>query len=296
MGRHRVWLVAFSLLLLAALLAVAGASASAQAKRAAMTPRAQAIAMMNTAKHRYHGLTLHGRVTPSQRAAAAKLAVAARAAASISLPWLATTTVPVTSSVPDYWGTYPNWAFSPLGLRKFVDPLPVLVPAVPDKTTFAGSDYYEFAVVQFSQKLHTDLANSTELRGYVQLETPANAGTSAHVPLTYPEGSPILDTNGNQAYAYAAPTYLGPMIVAQRGTPVRLKLVNYLHTSDTGGNLFLPVDTTVMGAGMGPDGDAAGNYPQNRTVLHLHGGDTVWISDGTPNQWITPAGETSVYK
>ena len=41
---------------------------------------------------------------------------------------------------------------------------------------------------------------------------------------------------------------------------------------------------------MGPDGVTA--YTQNRTAVHLHGGFTPWISDGTPYQWITPAGET----
>ena len=81
----------------------------------------------------------------------------------------------------------------------------------------------------------------------------------------------------------------------------------------SGGNLFVPVDTTVMGAGMGPDmggmlpadrrlsstmGHAipcAGWTPsplvcftENRATLHLHGGMTPWISDGTPHQWITP--------
>jgi FtsP/CotA-like multicopper oxidase with cupredoxin domain len=42
--------------------------------------------------------------------------------------------------------------------------------------------------------------------------------------------------------------------------------------------------------GLGPDGTS---YTQNRATLHLHGGNTPWISDGTPHQWITPAGETS---
>ena len=34
-----------------------------------------------------------------------------------------------------------------------------------------------------------------------------------------------------------------------------------------------------------------------RTVrlLHLHGGNTIWISDGTPHQWTTPAGENTPY-
>ena len=48
-----------------------------------------------------------------------------------------------------------------------------------------------------------------------------------------------------------------------------------------------------MGAGMGPDGVTA--YTQNRTAIHLHGGFTPWISDGTPYQWFTPAGETGYY-
>ena len=48
-----------------------------------------------------------------------------------------------------------------------------------------------------------------------------------------------------------------------------------------------------MGAGMGPDGT---NYPQNRATLHLHGGFTPWVSDGTPHQWVTPAGETATLK
>ena len=36
----------------------------------------------------------------------------------------------------------------------------------------------------------------------------------------------------------------------------------------------------------------SGMFPQNRATLHLHGGRTPWISDGTPHQWIMPAGET----
>ena len=34
-------------------------------------------------------------------------------------------------------------------------------------------------------------------------------------------------------------------------------------------------------------------FTQNRATLHLHGGVTPWISDGTPHQWITPAGENT---
>ena len=36
-------------------------------------------------------------------------------------------------------------------------------------------------------------------------------------------------------------------------------------------------------------------YSENRATLHLHGGVTPWISDGTPHQWVTPDGETTAY-
>jgi FtsP/CotA-like multicopper oxidase with cupredoxin domain len=36
-------------------------------------------------------------------------------------------------------------------------------------------------------------------------------------------------------------------------------------------------------------------FADNRATLHLHGGISPWISDGTPHQWITPAGENTPY-
>lgn len=196
------------------------------------------------------------------------------------------------------------------GIRKFVDSLSGLSAAnannlgqyisiaVPDTTTYAGSDYYEIGLVQYTEKMHSDLA-STTLRGYVQLETPANAATSKHVLLKYPNGSSILNAQGAQVFAYDNPHYLGATIVAQKNRPVRVKFTNFLPTGN-GGDLFIPVDTSVMGAGMGPL-DMPGmpgmkaSYTQNRATLHLHGGLVPWISDGTPHQWTTPAGENTVY-
>ena len=194
------------------------------------------------------------------------------------------------------------------GIQKFVDSLPGLgrtgandlgqyIPvAVPDTTTFplAGStpaaDYYEIALVQYTEKMNKDLP-ATTLRGYVQLETPANAAQSKHIALKYPDGSAIKDANGNQVYAVDPPSYLGPTIVAQRDRPVRVKFTNYLPAGSAG-DLFLPVDTTIMGAGLGPNGTTS--YTQNRATLHLHGGATPWISDGTPFQWTAPGTETSL--
>ena len=65
-------------------------------------------------------------------------------------------------------GGVPNWAHSP-PLRKFVDSLAGVgaaaandlgqyIPvAVPDTVTYPGSDYYEIAVREFSERLRSDL-------------------------------------------------------------------------------------------------------------------------------------------
>ena len=37
-------------------------------------------------------------------------------------------------------------------------------------------------------------------------------------------------------------------------------------------------------------------FQDNRATLHLHGGITPWISDGTPHQWISPASDLSTNK
>jgi FtsP/CotA-like multicopper oxidase with cupredoxin domain len=213
------------------------------------------------------------------------------------------------------------------GLRKFIDNVPLLGPAgannlgqyipvaVADNTSYPTSDYYEIALVEFNEKMHSSLP-PTRHRGYVQLETTANYSVSKHIALANPDGTPILMPNGTQAIAVDNPHFLGPTIVAtgsvpgQPGRPVRLKFHNLLPTG-AGGDLFLPVDPTVMGAGVGPK-DALGNdcdpmmppmpgmpacemYAQNRATVHLHGNNSVWISDGTTHQWTTPAGETTPY-
>ncbi len=202
-------------------------------------------------------------------------------------------------------------------LRKFVDTLPKLsadggatgannlgqyIPtAVADTATYPGSEYYEIAVVEYTERMHSDLPKATTLRGYVQLETAANAASSKHIALTYPNAAPILDDKGNQIFAVDTPHYLGPVVSAAKGVPVRVKYVNLLPkghydaiTKSRGGDLFLPVDKTLIGTGTGPNGGAE-QYTENRAGLHLHGGDSPWISDGTPHQWITPAGEATTY-
>ncbi len=78
--------------------------------------------------------------------------------------------------------------------------------------------------------------------------------------------------------------------------PVRIKFYNLLPTG-AAGDLFIPVDGTVPGSGLGPapPGSAGDKYAQNRATIHLHGNNTVWISDGNTHQWITPASEVTPY-
>ncbi len=163
------------------------------------------------------------------------------------------------------------------GIRKFVDTLPglgetnkndlgqYLPVAQPDTTTYPGSDYYEIAVVQYREQLHKDLP-STLLRGYVQLSTTKVPGkqvplTNAKldggsVPVTEKDGAPILAVDG--------PHYLGPIISATKDRPVRIKFRNLLPKGSDG-DLFLPVDTTVMGSGMGPKMPAGWPSPTRAT-------------------------------
>jgi len=227
----------------------------------------------------------------------------------VAAPMVAALAVPTPGGTPNYFGPEPNWAYTPI-LRKFVDSLPGLgsaninnlgqyIPiAAADTITYPGSDYYEIGLVQYTEKMHSDLP-ATTLRGYVQLETPVNASASKHIALKYPNGNPILNSSGVQVFGFDNPHYLGPTIVAQKDKPTRIKFTNFLPIG-VGGNLFIPVDTSVMGAGMGPL-DMPGmpgmkeDYTQNRATLHLHGGNTPWISDGTPHQWTTPAGENTQY-
>ena len=212
------------------------------------------------------------------------------------------------------------------GIRKFVDTLPGLgsgaannlgqyIPvADPDTTAFADADYYEIAVVQYREQMHSDLP-ATLLRGYVQLTRDATTGVALTNALLDGTSTPALMPDGSQAFGLTDPHYLGPTIVAQKDRAVRITFFNLLPTG-AAGDLFLPADPSIMGAGMGPmemmepmdEGTVmdmvrnpeCGEYPKpdecfadNRATLHLHGGNVPWISDGTPHQWITPKNETT---
>jgi spore coat protein A len=112
------------------------------------------------------------------------------------------------------------WAFaqSP-SLRKFVAPLPGLGPdgipvATPStNSAWPGADFYELSAQQFTQHMHPDLPNPTNLWGYVDMATNKTA-------------------------------YVGPLIIAQRGKPTVIRMHNNLPPKH-----ILPVDTSIMGSG-----------------------------------------------
>lgn len=94
--------------------------------------------------------------------------------------------------------------------------------------------------------------------------------------------------------------YPGPTFDVQRGEAIKVNWVNNLV--DGGGAALphlLPVDTTVHGAGT--------EFPEVRTVAHLHGGVVEPQSDGFPEHWFTadpnalengmggPAGNSALY-
>ena len=223
----------------------------------------------------------------------------------------------------------PNYSQSP-NIRKFVDSLPGLgvqnctisVPpgtgtcnennlgqylpvAVPQiNPLYPASDYYEVTVSAYSTKMNSDLP-PTSLWGYQQSGGGCVAGDKVCGVNQYL--GPIIIGRVWDPSRPAFDGCTGPLLgtgvrisagaKACNGAPVRLKFTNGLPLSTTaGGQMGLPIDSTIMGAGTGPNGGAT-LYNENRaTIPHLHGGRTPWINDGTPMQFITPAGDPTPYK
>jgi spore coat protein A, manganese oxidase len=68
--------------------------------------------------------------------------------------------------------------------------------------------------------------------------------------------------------------YPGPTFEVRRGSPVAVRWENNLP-----GTHFLPIDTTIHGA--------EAKFPPVRTVVHLHGMNSLPDSDGYPEAWFT---------
>jgi FtsP/CotA-like multicopper oxidase with cupredoxin domain len=205
----------------------------------------------------------------------------------------------------------PDWAANPAAKA-----IPL---ALSTQKTYNGitADEYQIGLVQYRSRFSSSLPASL-VRGYVQIAGPAPCAAGTYE---------LFNENVNPAIAAATtgycgvtpPQYLGPVIAATKDKPVRIIFRNLLP-KDAGGDLILPADSTLMGSGMAgiPMYDPADNssvtdearnpvcsqagdagsaqcFKENRATLHLHGGITPWISDGTPHQWITPANENTAW-
>ncbi len=147
---------------------------------------------------------------------------------------------------------------TPLGVNKFLTTLPGLGPAgannmgnyipVLSPTSVDGADFYSIVARAYTQQVHPAIP-ATGFLGF------ADAAT--------------LDSR-----------YLGGVIVAKSGTPVKLKVTNLLPAKYP-----LPVDPTlvdpIMAAEVGGRTD--------RIAVHLHGGFVPWSSDGNAFQWFSNA-------
>jgi spore coat protein A len=140
-------------------------------------------------------------------------------------------------------------------LVRFVDSLPVL----PDIPVGASSTLYEVA------GRHT-------FGHRVTGKTAVTAPSFAYSP--FPTRS-----RGNLA-AFPNGPYLGPSLEVQKGTQLKLKIVNQLTGTHPMASHF---DNTIMGANGKP---ADPNSIQ--TAVHLHGGHTVVTSDGGPTDVFGP--------
>ena len=162
--------------------------------------------------------------------------------------------------------------------------------------------------------MHSDLpATGTLLRGYVQVNrgTDISAGTLPSQNLCGADQHAC--TSADTAPALDSPirsNIWDRLSLSERDRPVRIKFTNRLPTG-AGRRSVHPGRHHRHGCRHGPasgrhswrgapcdntvEPNTCASYTQNRADIHLHGGRTPWISDGTPHQWITPADEITPF-
>ena len=172
---------------------------------------------------------------------------------------------------------------SPTAIPQFVDPLPSL--AVADGTQPITLTMCEFkAHVLPTGTFAPGVAPETWVWGYIE---------------------------GTECPSATQGTYLGPVIVAQRGVPTRLTAINNLGSTSTTHVLAWKNSTdqtihwadplnkeqnacneeNMMNEGMPPVGECAEHYDGPiPAVIHLHGGDVPPELDGGPDAWFTSDG------
>ena len=194
----------------------------------------------------------------------------AAATATINPATTSVTAITITNPGSGYWlirnanGTLTG------AIRKFVDSLPGLTAAnannlgnylpvaVADTAAFSGSDYYKINLVQlYPEAAFRPTRHINERLCRRQRRRPGPLPGSGHRRLERQAGSHSVQQH------------------AARQRQVLPARRHHRH-----------------GRRHGPG--TASNYSANRATLHLHGGDTPWISDGTPHQWTSPGGRNHV--
>jgi len=171
-------------------------------------------------------------------------------------------------------------------IPQFVIPLPLLtVSGGPMETIIAGTAEIPLTMQEFQAQM---LPPGMPLAG---------GGTYG--------GTWVWGYRAGQVSTTPAGTYIGPVIVASRGTPTQIKFINNL----TANHIFWRewTDQTLHWAdplndganacmmatqpGQPPSGDCADHYQGSiPAVPHLHGGEQPPEIDGGPEQWFTADG------
>ncbi|MFE6036490.1 multicopper oxidase family protein [Streptomyces sp. NPDC056452] len=154
-------------------------------------------------------------------------------------------------------------------LKKYVDPLPRPMTAIPDPSVYPGADYYDITMRKGSWQFHRDL-DPAPVWGYWA----ANP---------HDRDKPI------------GMGYLGPTINVTKGRPSVAKYRNELPTT----HLFQSVIDAIRGGdpqlapSPPPPYRSEAPFPKNINVwnvVHQHGGFTAPQSDGMPHQSYSPDG------
>ncbi len=180
----------------------------------------------------------------------------------------ATATVAVRGAVTAINVTNPGAGYLTPGLKKFVDTLPGLGPTAAEQPRpvhpgrgprhhhLPGADYYEIGLVQYRHEVPLADLPATLLRGYVQLSTSVVPGNQ--VPLSNANLDPALPDTPLYCLTAARPwASITPTTWDRPSSPPRTGRSGSCSATCCrpviDGNLFLPVDTSLMGAGTGPD-------------------------------------------
>jgi spore coat protein A len=193
-------------------------------------------------------------------------------------------------------------------IPQFVDPLPLLaVQGGPIQVlnTTSGEIPYTIRMCEF---------RASVLPSTVALPGGAYAGTWVWGYLPDPTGTStcaqLIDRYDDPANPGVLGSYLGPVVLAQRGVPTELKFVNDLGSAATTNVLAYKYSTDQtlhwadpangeanmwnhMAMPPAPGSEGASNYAGSiPAVVHLHGGEVPPQLDGGPDSWFTSDGST----